>query len=177
MAAENHIEMLGLNEGGVVVIDEHDEQLDFLLTVAAATPRKRFIKPLHQLWEHENRMLNAVLPESYIRPHKHTGLHSVDTVQALRGVFEVVIFNDEGEIAKSIPVAGRKIVSIFPDTWHTVVATSPCVIYQTTGHEEGGYDPKTHKVFPDWAPEEGTREAGSYLDVLKARVDAFFIGS
>ena len=84
MAAENHIEMLGLNEGGVVVIDEHDEQLDFLLTVAAATPRKRFIKPLHQLWEHENRMLNAVLPESYIRPHKHTGPHSVDTIKALR---------------------------------------------------------------------------------------------
>lgn len=171
MSAEGKPESLESSQSKVRIIDEHDEELDFLLTVAASTPRKRFIKPLHELWEHENRMLNAVLQESYIRPHKHLSPHSVETVLALRGIFNVVIFDNQGKISESIQVASRKIVSIPPEIWHTVVARTPCIIYETIGHDEGGYDPKTHKTYPEWAPMEGTKEAVSYLEELKLKIE------
>lgn len=171
MSAEGKPESLESSQSKVRIIDEHDEELDFLLAVAVSTPKKRFTKPLHEPWEHENRMLNAVLQESYIRPHKHLSPHSVDTVQALKGIFNVVIFDDQGEVSESIMITGRKIVSISPEVWHTVIARTPCVIYQTTGHDEGGYDFKTHKTYPDWAPMEGTKEAVSYLEELKLKIE------
>ena len=122
-------------------------------------------------------MLNAVLPESYIRPHQHSNPHSVETVQALRGIFNVVIFDNQGKISESIQVASRKIVIIPSEIWHTVIARTPCVLYETIGHDEGGYDPKTHKTFPAWAPMEGTKEASNYLEELKARIVLLDVGS
>ena len=171
MKRENHKEGMGeIRSREVTVLDEHDEELDYMLTMAATTPRKRFIKPLHAPGEHENRMLNAIMPESYIRPHKHMSRHSTDTIQALRGFFNVLIFDDQGEITDSIQAYKGRIVSIPPGIWHTVVVHTPCVLYETKGHGVGGYNPETDKVFPQWAPEEGTEESERYLEYLKQEI-------
>lgn len=171
MGAKEKTEGISLAPAEVRVIDEHDNELDYMLAMAAATPKKRWPKVLNRQGEHQARFLNAILPESYIQPHMHTNFHQEETSQAIRGVFDVLIFADDGEVANSIQVAGRKIVSIPPETWHTYISDIPFIMYVTTGQPEGGYDKKTHKIFPPWAPEEGTDEANTYLEELKAKIE------
>ena len=170
MAIEKKTEGLVSPPREVKVIDEHDEELDIMLAMAQASPRKRFVKLLHTLGEHENRLLNAMMPESYIQPYKQDNFHQTETVQAIRGIFNVVIFNDDGEIADSILVTGRKIVSVPPGTLHTYIARTPCIIYETTGQPERGYYEDAHENFPEWVPKEGTKEAVSYLEELKLKI-------
>lgn len=177
MVAENPIETLNSFEDKVVVIDEHDEELDLMLVMAAASPRKRWPKVLNRPGEHQTRLLNAILPESYIQPHMHTNFHQEETIQAMRGIFDVVIFDNDGEVSRSIRVAGRKIVSIPPQTWHTNISETPYIMYVTTGQPEGGYQANTHKIFPIWAPEEFTSDAEKYLEELKTKIDEISKGS
>ena len=170
MAIENEKERLSPYHEKVAVIDEHDNELDYMLMMAAATPRKRWPKVLNREGEHQTRLLNAMLPESYAQPHSHDNFHQTETAWAIRGIFNVLIFNDDGEVTDSIQVAGRKIVSVPPGIWHTHIARTPCILYITTGQDVGGYDEATHKTFPDWAPKERTEEAKIYLEDLKEEI-------
>lgn len=157
----------------VLVIDplENRSQFDFLIKMAEVNPRRRLMFPLHDWWEHENRMYNIIFPDSYIRPHKHDNRHSTDTLYSLIGRVNVVIFDEEGKIDRTIPLYGKKFVSIPPGVWHTVVTETLGVLYETKGHDVGGYNPKTDKVFPKWASEEGAEQAEEYLVNLKSQVE------
>ena len=155
-------------EKRVLVFGEED--YNALLLVAEKSPRKRAIKNLHEPWEHVSRMFNAIFSESYVRPHKHENPHSSDTMMAVKGVFTVLIFNDEGGIVNTINIYGERVIDIPPNTWHSVIAKVPCVLYETKGHGVGGYNPETDKVFPQWAPEEGTEESERYLEYLKQEI-------
>ena len=171
MKRENHKEGMGeIRSREVTVLDEHDEELDYMLVMAASSPRKRWPKVLNEEGEHQIRLLNAMLPDSYAQPHRHDNFHQTETAWAIRGIFNVLMFNDDGEVTDSIQVAGRKIVSVPPGIWHTSIARTPCIMYITTGHDIGGYDEATHKTFPDWAPKERTEQSERYLDGLKQEI-------
>lgn len=171
MTLEKEAERQPILNREVLVIDPRDEELDYLLKMASQAPKKRFIKPLHEAWEHESRTLIAIMPESYTCPYRHESPHSTNTLQAIRGYFSVLIFDGQGEITSLIPVYDRRVVSIPPGKWHTVVVHTRSVLYETRGHDVGGYNPATDKVFPDWAPEEGAEEAEEYLVNLKSQVE------
>lgn len=48
------------------------------------------------------RMLNAIEPDSYIRPHKHENPDKVEAFFCLKGKMAVVEFDDSGEIVDHI---------------------------------------------------------------------------
>ena len=169
MKRENQRENGGaFTEKRVLVFGEEDYVA--LLLVAEKSPRKRAIINLHGPKEHANRMFNAIFPETYVRPHKHENLHTSDTITAVKGVFTALIFNDEGGIVNTIDIYGERVIDIPPNTWHSVIAKVPCVLFEVKGHGVGGYNPETDKVFPQWAPEEGTEESERYLDGLKQEI-------
>src|SRR5438477_12397850 len=53
----------------LVAID--DKLLDSVAQSAKSSPRKRAMLRFHEFDEHVQRMLNAVEPGTYVRPHRH----------------------------------------------------------------------------------------------------------
>lgn len=138
------------------------EALRFL---AERNPRKRAREVMGVSQEGACIILNVVLPDSYIRPHKHENSHTPDTLEALEGVLELFIFDDEGVVIDTDLVSRGKVVKIPTNTWHTVVALTPCA-FSEAKREFG-----KKEIFASWAPEEGTPEGGIYLEELRKVVD------
>ncbi len=116
-------------------------------------------------------MLNAVEPESYIRPHRHGNPRKVEIIQAVCGRIAAVSFDDTGNVLKKEVTEAEKcgnVILISAGTWHSMVSLeSGSVMLEII---EGPYDAGTHKQFAAWAPEEGTDEAGWFLSGLKKRM-------
>ena len=68
------------------------------LEQAKKSPRHRQIYKFHKLKDSVQRMLNAILPNSYARPHFHSDKHEVFIV--LRGKLAALNFNKRGKIIK-----------------------------------------------------------------------------
>ena len=77
------------------------------------------------------------------------------------------MFDETGRIEKCVTLGADsepKIMDIEPKVWHTIFALDPdSVILEIKG---GPYDREQDKVFADWAPEEGSPEAESFLNSL-----------
>jgi cupin fold WbuC family metalloprotein len=122
---------------------------------AAASPRRRANFRFHALEEPVQRMVNAIEPDSYVRPHKHEDPDKVEVFLALTGAAVVVAYNDAGTprdhavIRAGGPVWG---VEIPPRTWHSLIAIEAgSAFYEVI---EGPYEETRHKRFPSWAPED-----------------------
>lgn len=139
--------------------------------LALASPRGRAIVRYHAHEEPIQRMLNALEPWSYVRPHRHADPAKLEVFLALVGRAWVVTFDSSGTVAEAVALAAEGPcwgAEILPGTWHAVVAEVPgTVLYELI---EGAYHPVTHKDFAPWAPEENTPEAGAYLEGLRARL-------
>src|SRR5881296_3880207 len=66
--------------------------LDAAVAEARLSPRKRIILRFHEHEEGLHRMLNAIEPESYVRPHQHVDIYKPEAFVALRGSVLVVRF-------------------------------------------------------------------------------------
>lgn len=114
-----------------------------------------------------NRMLNALEPGTYVRPHKHEAPDKWEVFIALTGRALVLRFDDAGAILEGIildPTHGVYGIEIAPREWHTIVALSPgTVVYEL---KPGPYVPLDDKNFAPWAPKEGASEVTPYLNSL-----------
>ncbi len=145
-----------------------DAQLARARALVPGSKRSRAIVRYHEHDERVQRMLNAIEPASYVRPHKHEDPDKVEVFVALAGRARVCTFDDEGalesalEISASGPCRG---VEIPPRTWHSLVSLEPgTVLYEVI---EGPYAPATHKEFAPWSPAEGTPEGDAFLRRLR----------
>lgn len=149
-----------------------DGLLDELTAQARANPRLRKNHNLHQGYDEPcQRLLNAIEPGSYVRPHRHTMPPKPESFVAIRGRLAVLTFDDQGEILQIVPLGGpgrASVVDIPAGQWHTVLALEPGAIFFET--KPGPYIPIDDKDLPPWAPEEGAPEAGSYRDRLVEKV-------
>ncbi len=146
--------------------------LDDLLEQAAQQERRRIPYRFHEHEDSVQRMLNAILPGSYITPHKHENPDKVELIAALMGRAAVVHFTDSGGIHNIhiLEPGGFTLgVDISPRVYHNFVALTPCVVLEII---QGPYIAETHKKFADWAPREGTEEAAAYLKGLEKLIYA-----
>ncbi|MEI6124026.1 MAG: WbuC family cupin fold metalloprotein [Bacteroidota bacterium] len=113
------------------------------------------------------RMLNALEPESYIRPHKHVNPDKNEVFVVLQGKLLLVEFDDEGAICETVVLdsnLGNHAVEIPPNRFHTIISLeSGSVAFE---FKEGPYDVATDKVFASWAPEEGGEGAQLFLRTI-----------
>ncbi len=148
--------------------------LDELLLRAGQSPRRRAIHCLHDGdWEHCHRMLNALTPGTYVRPHRHDSDHQSEAFILLRGKIALLLFDEEGNVdfhhSRILsPADGVFGMDIPPRIWHTLIAIEDTVIYEVKGHPAGGYIQERDKNFARWAPEEGSPEGEDYLCQMKA---------
>jgi cupin fold WbuC family metalloprotein len=123
--------------------------------------------------EHEDpvqRMLNAIVPGSYVTPHKHESPDKVELIAPLVGKAAMFQYDEVGEITEMhimSPEDGVRGVDIPPRAYHNFVALTPCVVLEII---QGPYRAETHKKFAPFAPLEGSPECAVYLEKLEAYV-------
>lgn len=150
------------------MISINENLINQTLQQAKISPRHRQIYKFHKLKEPVQRMLNAILPNSYTRPHFHSDKPEVFIV--LKGKLAAINFNKNGKIIKQeiIKNSGPNFgVEFKPKEWHTIVALTPSVVYEV---KKGPYNKKTDKIFAKWAPEENTKQGQEYLKNLKSEL-------
>jgi cupin fold WbuC family metalloprotein len=116
-------------------------------------------------------MINAILPESYIRPHKHEDPDKVELFSILKGKVACLHFQPDGEIQQLYILEQNgvnQIADIAPGTYHTLLALEPSVVLEIL---QGPYEAETHKQFASWAPEEGSTKAQDYVMYLRALIE------
>lgn len=135
--------------------------------------RKRINYNFHTYMEDTlQRMLNALQPGTYIRPHKHENPDKREAFIILIGSVLVVEFDKDGNIKDHI-ILNRSLgnfgIEIAAGTYHTIIALEPnSVVYEV---KDGPYLVSNDKGFADWAPEEGSKEVNDYLQMLLGKLN------
>jgi len=140
---------------------------------ARANSRKRETHVLHTGDEdHLQRMVNAIQPGSYVRPHRHIMPPRPEMFILLQGQLGCVCFGEDGAIADDALVLldqahGVYGVDLRGGEWHSLVALEVDTVFVSV--IAGPYDPRTAKQSAPWSPAPGDTEADRYLAQLEAR--------
>ncbi|QBG48093.1 cupin fold metalloprotein, WbuC family [Verrucomicrobia bacterium S94] len=158
---------MALNAPEQPVTGINQELIRKVVDGARISPRKRMILPLHKSGEALlQRMLNAVQPGTYIRPHRHAR-DRAESIIVLQGAIRCLVFSNEGEILQAQEVrAGSSMPGIDFEggVWHSFLALEPdTVLFEV---KSGPYNPESDKEFAHWAPGEFSAEAETYLQKL-----------
>ena len=116
-----------------------------------------------------NRLLNAIEPGSYVRPHCHIDAAKDETLLVLRGKLGVLEFDDSGRISDTalLQPAGETIgINVPHGTFHSLVSLEPGTVFFEA--KAGPHAPLLPAERPAWAPEEGGAEARRYLEWMRS---------
>ena len=144
-----------------------DDLIQGLIQQAAASPRRRVPYNFHEAHEPVQRMINALIPGTYVTPHKHEDPDKVELIAVLSGRAAMLHYDEAGTIEQIFimdaagPVRG---VDIPARVYHNFVALTPCAVLEII---QGPYNAATHKKFAPWSPKEGTPETAAYLAQLE----------
>ncbi len=115
-----------------------------------------------------HRLLNAMEPASYIRPHRHLDPLKDETFMIVRGRLGILIFDDNGGVTEKLllDADGENIGADIPSgVFHTAVSLAEGTIFFEA--KAGPYVPLTESEKPVWAPEDGAMAAKYLFDLKK----------
>jgi cupin fold WbuC family metalloprotein len=153
----------------ITLID--DALLDAVCAEAAASPRRRKNRNFHPRDDHPgHRLLNALMADTYIPPHRHLDPNKDETYVVLRGRLGLVEFDDAGAVMRTLKVGAGALaraigVDVAHGTWHTAVALEDETVFLEA--KAGPYLPLTAEEKAPWAPAENSPEAAAYLAKMK----------
>ena len=161
--------------GSLTLLDA--QRMQDAIDVSRSSPRRRVIAPFHK--DHDDplhRMLNAVQPDSYIRPHRHLDPPKAEGWVLLRGSLAFFTFEDDGRIRDcmrlhALGTTGGDAfgVDLVPGVYHAFIALEPdTVIYEV---KPGPYAASNDKSFAPWSPPEGDPRAAAYMQELLAEYE------
>jgi len=134
-----------------------------LLAKAGSSSRKRSHFNLHESSQDViQRYLVAAKLDSYIRPHRHRARFELAFV--LRGMFDLIVFDDRAVVRARIPLGPGSKSSGFelpPDVWHAWIAMADDSVFLEV--KEGPYDPQSAAEFAEWSPPEGDERVAGFL--------------
>lgn len=138
---------------------------------AVHSPRLRMNHNFHEPEDTVQRFLNAIEPGSYVRPHRHINPKKDEIFLVLTGKGAIVTFDNLGGVSAVYPLNPQKGywgVDIEGGVYHTIVSLAPGSVFYEI--KSGPFDPEADKGFADWAPEEKTEAAKTYLNQLEAEI-------
>jgi cupin fold WbuC family metalloprotein len=116
-----------------------------------------------------HRLLNAIEPLSYIRPHRHNDPEKDEAFILMQGRLGIIIFADTGEPLETAVLChtnGIVAANIPHGVYHTAVSLETgTVFYEAKG---GPYLPLTSEELAPWAPADSDTDAADYLETLRA---------
>jgi cupin fold WbuC family metalloprotein len=130
--------------------------LDLLSKAAREAPRLRMNRNLHRMDEPVHRLLNAIEPGSWVRPHRHLDPPRSETLVVVEGALGVVLFDEGGAVLEAVRLeAGGETfgVDLPPGTWHGLVALEEGTVFFET--KPGPYVAPASADRASWAPAEG----------------------
>ena len=142
--------------------------LDRVSAEAVRNPRLRMNFNFHRHEEPVQRLLNAVEPGSYVRPHRHVDPPKWEMFVCLRGRGAALVFDDEGRIAGAHqldPARGEFGVEIAGGVWHSIISLAVGSVFLEV--KEGPYEPKHVGVFATWAPAPDDPGAAGFLAAME----------
>lgn len=149
-----------------------DDLLDAVSAEARSSPRLRRNRNFHRAEDSRcHRLLNAIEPDSYIRPHRHLDPEKEETILVVRGRIAVLFFSEDGNETESatLEVGGPLLgVNIAPGRFHSLVALDAGSVFFEA--KAGPYKPLEPAELAPWAPEEGSEEATKYQARLAERL-------
>jgi cupin fold WbuC family metalloprotein len=128
---------------------------------AEESPRRRAHYLIHDSHgDSVQRMLIALQPGTYFRPHRHSRPAKWELVLVLRGIAAWIGFDDQGRVAGRTEAGAHrecKGLEYPPGTWHSLVCLRPdTVLFEC---KPGPFSPIQSEDFAPWAPEEGAPDA------------------
>ncbi len=153
------------------LIDE--KLLDATMLKAQQSPRLRMNYNFHDsLDDPINRLINAMEPGTYLRPHRHKNPDKTEIFLLLRGKVALFLFDDIGIITEQHllnPKNGVYGGEIPAYVWHTLLVLEPgSVIYEV---KQGPFKPLSPENMAPWSPEpEDTEGVKQFMDKLKRYV-------
>jgi cupin fold WbuC family metalloprotein len=143
-------------------------KLDELSGQAAASPRLRKNYNFHRSDDDAcHRLLNAMEPGTYIRPHCHLDEGKDETLIVVRGRMGLVLFDQKGGIEQTAllePTGDRLLVHIPRGIFHTWLSLQRGSVFFEA--KAGPYRPLTEDEKAPWAPAEGDTAVTGYLASL-----------
>jgi len=107
-----------------------------------------------------NRLLNAMEPGTYLRPHRHLNPDKDEIFLLLRGKVVLILFDDLGHITDQLiidPRSGVYGAEIKAGIWHTLfVLQSDSVVYEV---KPGPFTPLSQENLAPWSPAAEDNEA------------------
>jgi cupin fold WbuC family metalloprotein len=154
--------------GGVRLLDA--SVLEAASAEARRRPRLRANLNLHAMDEAVHRLLNAIEPGSWVRPHRHGTPPKAETLVVVRGSLGLVLFDEAGAVTATrllrADPAGSFGAEIPAGAIHTFVALEPGTVFFEV--KEGPYVAPAGEDLPGWAPAEGAEGAAAYEEALRA---------
>lgn len=152
------------------IIDIIDRDvLGSLSLQAKESPRLRKNSNLHRSLEEPcNRLLNAIEPDSYIRPHRHMDFTKDESIVILSGRLGVVVFDENGSVVQKTQLTpgGEAVAANVPaGVFHTFVSLEEGTVFFEA--KAGPYQPIREEEWAVWAPADGSESTASYLRALK----------
>jgi len=164
--AHEHKLALSAPDGELVVLTA--QTVATAVAYSRESPRRRVIQPFHKdAGDTMHRMLNAIQPDSYIRPHRHLEPPKAEAFILLSGAIAFFAFEDDGNVRDCLRLAAGSDafgVDLAPGVYHAFIALErDTVIYEV---KPGPYASSNDKSFAPWAPAEGAPEALPYMQAL-----------
>ena len=149
------------------------ELLHQLTESARTSPRLRMNHNLHSSDESRcHRLLNAIEPGSYIRPHRHLDPEKDEAFILISGRIGVILFSDTGEVTEAVTLSrqGGILAADIPNgVFHTAVSLEPGTVFFEA--KAGPYRPLSPAETAVWAPPEGDGGASQYLGQLRTLLE------
>lgn len=153
---------------GVRFLDEG--VLDALSEEARRRPRRRANANLHAADAPVHRLLNAIEPGSYVRPHRHLAPPKDETVVVVRGALGLVLFDGDGRVSAARFLRAGPGAAFGADlpagTMHSFVALEPGTVFFEA--KAGPYVAPSGDDVAPWAPAEGGPDAAAFEASLRA---------
>lgn len=151
----------------------NEQLLDETTARAKQSTRLRMNYNFHEeLDDPVNRLLNAMEPGTYIRPHRHLNPNKDEIFLLLRGKAMLFLFDEEGYITEKLlldPKVGSYGAEIKPGIWHCLlVLESGTVVYEV---KPGPFAPLHPENMAPWSPEpDDEKGIDEYLTYLTSQL-------
>ncbi|WP_304246861.1 WbuC family cupin fold metalloprotein [Parabacteroides gordonii] len=151
----------------------NEQLLDETTARAKQSPRLRMNYNFHEeLDDPVNRLLNAMEPGTYIRPHRHLNPNKDEIFLLLRGKAMLFLFDEKGNITEKLlldPKVGSYGTEIKPGIWHCLlVLESGTVVYEV---KPGPFAPLHPENMAPWSPEpDDEKGINEYLIYLTSQL-------
>ena len=140
---------------------------------ARQNPRLRKNYNIHPSDESRcHRLLNAIEPESYIRPHRHLDPEKDETFILMSGRLGIIVFAEDGEVVETVllsQASGNLAVDVPHGVYHTAISLESGTLFFEA--KAGPYRLLNEAEISPWAPEENSPQAQTFLARLRNLFD------